>query len=95
MNLLRYGFVIAMGVQVAASLAFDKQTYKRGVLRKSLKKLRKSPLLTRELWNQLKDYNRPDFHPNDSDQTGLVDRWREELFGKNGTLNDKLAGYAA
>jgi len=95
MNLLRYGFVVGMGVQVAASLAFDKQTFKRGVLRKSLKKLRKSPLLTRELWNQLKDYNRPDFHPNDSDKTGLVDRWREELFGKNGTLNDQLAGYAA
>lgn len=95
MNLLRYGFVIAMAVQVAASLAMDKQTFKRGVLRKSLKRLRKSPLLTRELWDQLKDYNRPDFHPHDSDKTGLVDIWREELFGKNGTLNDKLAGAAA
>ncbi len=95
MNLLRYGFVIGMAVQVAASLAMDKQTFKRGVFRKSLKKLRKSPLLSRELWNQLKDYNRPDFHPNDSGHTGLVEQWREELFGKNGTLNDKLAGYAA
>jgi predicted metal-dependent hydrolase len=95
MNAMRYGFVLGMGVQVAASMAFDKETYKRGVFRKSLKRLRKSPLLTRELWNQLKDYNRPDFHPHDSDKTGLVDQWREELFGKNGTLNDKLAGYAA
>ena len=95
MNLLRYGFILGMGVQVAVSLAFDRQTYKRGVLRKSLKRLRTSPLLTRELWNQLKDYNRPDFHPSQSDHTGLVDQWREELFGKNGTLNDKLAGYAA
>jgi predicted metal-dependent hydrolase len=95
MNLLRYGFVAAIGAQVVISLAMDKKTFKRGVLRKSLKKLRTSPLLTRELWNQLKDYNRADFHPYDSDKTGLVDTWREELFGANGTLNDKLAGAGA
>jgi predicted metal-dependent hydrolase len=51
--------------------------------------------MSKKVWEQLKDYNRPDFHPNQSDQTGLVDVWREELFGKNGTLNDKLAGVAA
>jgi predicted metal-dependent hydrolase len=51
--------------------------------------------LSRKLWLQLKDYNRPDFHPSQSDHTGLVDTWREELFGTNGTLNDKLAGAAA
>ena len=95
MNFLRYGFVLAMGVQFGASMAFDKKTYKRGELRKSLKRLRKSPLMTRALWNQLKDYNRPDFHPNQSDHTGLSDKWREELFGPNGTLNNKLSGSAA
>ena len=95
MNLLRYGFVLAIGAQVVVSVAMDKKTYKRGVLRKSLKKLRKSPLLSRELWLQLKDYNRPDFHPNDSDQTGLVDTWREELFGETGSMNHMLSGAAA
>ncbi len=95
MNLLRYGFVLAIGAQVVVSVAMDKKTYKRGVLRKSLKKLRKSPLLSRELWLQLKDYNRPDFHPNDSDQTGLVDTWREELFGESGSMNHMLSGAAA
>jgi hypothetical protein len=48
------------------------------------------------LWRQLKDYNRPDFHPNDSDTTELVETWRAALFGENGTLNDKLtSGKAA
>lgn len=95
MNFLRFGFPIGIAFNVLVSLLFDKATYKPGRLRKSLKQLKKSPLLTKELWEQLKDYNRPDFHPNQSDKTGLVDQWREELFGKNGTLNDKLAGAAA
>jgi predicted metal-dependent hydrolase len=53
MNLLRYGFVIAIAAQVVVSVAMDKQAYKRGVLRKSLKKLRRSPQLSRELWAPL------------------------------------------
>jgi predicted metal-dependent hydrolase len=95
MNALRYGFPIGVAINVVISLIFDKATYKPGRLRKSLKRFRQSPLMSKKVWEQLKDYNRPDFHPNQSDQTGLVDVWREELFGKNGTLNDKLAGVAA
>jgi hypothetical protein len=41
-----------------------------------------------------KDYNRLDFHPDDSDTTELVQTWRAELFGEHGTLNDKLMGAA-
>ncbi len=48
-----------------------------------------------QLWHQLRDYNRPDFHPDDRDTTELVERWRAELFGADGTLNDKLATTAA
>ena len=33
-------------------------------------------------WAQLKDYDRPDFHPDDSDTTELVQTWRAELFGE-------------
>ena len=95
MNVLRYGFVLAMASEVAISLAFDKRTYKPGVLRKSLRRFLKSPMMSRKVWNQLKDYNRKDFHPSQSDHTGLVDKWREELFGANGTLSDKLSGVAA
>jgi predicted metal-dependent hydrolase len=93
MNVLRYGFPLAIGGQVIVSLLLDKQArrHPRQVLR-SLRRVRKSPLMSRKLWNQLKDYNRRDFHPNQSEHTGLVEQWREELFGADGTLNDKLAG---
>jgi predicted metal-dependent hydrolase len=96
MNALRYGFPVAIAGQVVVSLLLDKEARRqpRKVLQ-SLRRVRKSPLMSRKLWNQLKDYNRPDFHPNQSEHTGLVEEWREELFGKNGTLNDKLAGAAA
>jgi uncharacterized protein len=96
MNALRYGFPVAIAGQVFVGLLLDKDARRqpRKVL-KSLRRVRTSPLMSRKLWNQLKDYNRPDFHPSQSDHTGLVDEWREELFGKNGTLNDKLAGAAA
>ncbi|MEY2417388.1 MAG: uncharacterized protein QOG90_68 [Actinomycetota bacterium] len=96
MNALRFGFPIAIAAQVIVSLLLDKDARRqpRKVL-KSLRRVRKSPLLSKKLWNQLKDYNRPDFHPNQSEHTGLVAEWREELFGANGTLNDKLAGAAA
>src|SRR4051812_26211168 len=63
MNALRYGFVIGMFFQVSASLLFDRATYKPGNLRKSWRRFRKSPVLSPAIWNQLKDYNRPDFHP--------------------------------
>jgi uncharacterized protein len=95
MNFLRYGFVAFMGLQVTVSLLGDRATYRRGNLRRSWRSFRRSPLVSRALWRQLKDYNRPDFHPDDSDTTELVERWRAELFGQAGSLNDKLAGSAA
>ena len=95
MNVLRYGFVLAMTVQVMVSLAIDRETYRRGNLRRSWRRFRTSAILQRELWLQLKDYNRPDFHPDDRDTSALVERWREELFGEHGTLKDKLATTAA
>jgi hypothetical protein len=95
MNVLRYGFVGFMALQIAVSLAGDRATYRRGNLRRSLRRVLRSPLLTKELWLQLKDYNRPDFHPDDRDTDGLVEHWRHELFGPDGTLNDKLATTSA
>jgi len=95
MNALRYGFVALMVVQVGTSLLFDRATYRRGNLRRSWRRFRASPIAQRAVWDQLRDYNRPDFHPDDSDTTALVERWRAELFGEQGTLNDKLATTAS
>jgi len=36
-------------------------------------------------------YFRPGFHPNDRDTTALLATWRDELFGPNGVLREKLA----
>jgi predicted metal-dependent hydrolase len=91
MRLIRYGFVAGMTVQVMYGLAKDRETYRRGTLRKSWRKFKKSPVISRAVWNQLKEYERPGFHPDDRDTTDLVAQWRNELFGDAGTLNDKLA----
>ena len=72
MNLLTVGFIGGMVLQVGISLLTDKATFKRGNLRKSWRKFRRSPIMQRELWNQLRDYNRRDFHPDDRDTTALV-----------------------
>jgi predicted metal-dependent hydrolase len=95
MKMLRFGFVVGMTVQVLISLLLDRGTYRRGALRRSLRRVRRSPIMRRELWDQLRDYDRPDFHPDDRDTTELVTRWREELFGEHGTLSDKLVSPAA
>ena len=95
MKALRFGFVVGMAFQIVVSLLGDRKTYRRGALRRSWRKVRRSPLLSKEVWDQLRDYDRRDFHPDDRDTTELVTRWREELFGEQGTLNDKLVTTAA
>lgn len=95
MKLLRYVFVLVMVTQVVASLLGDRSTYRPGQLRQSWRRFRRSPLMSKDLWAQLRDYDRPDFHPDDRDNTELVQQWREVLFGQHGTLNDKLATSAA
>ena len=95
MNFFRYGFVVGMGLAVLVSLLGDRATYRRGNLRRSWQRVKRSPIVDPAVWAQLKDYNRPDFHPDDSDTTELVETWREALFGEHGALNDKLIGAAA
>lgn len=92
MVLMRFTFVLAMALGVGASLAGDRRTYRRGELRRSWRRFRRSPLARREVWQRLRDYDRSDFHPDDHDTEELVRRWREELFGGEGSLNDLLVG---
>lgn len=72
------------------SMAKDRNTYSPRRLWKSIRALRDNPFFTKQVWARLTDYNRPDFHPDDHDTTELLDRWREELFGKSGELTDML-----
>jgi predicted metal-dependent hydrolase len=91
MKLFRIIFVMAMVSQVTVSLFLDRATYNPRRLYRSLKKLRHSAVMQPAIWHQLRDYDRHDFHPDDRDTTALVEQWRTELFGPEGTLNDKLA----
>ena len=50
MNAMRFGFVVGMAAQVAIGLLFDRETYRRGKLRRSWRNFRKSPIVRRELW---------------------------------------------
>ncbi len=91
--MLRIFTARAVGL-TAWSLLRDRETYRRGRLRRDLAAFRKSPLLDRKRLQALLDFNRPDFHPNDHETAHLVDQWREELFGPDGTLTPHLGGSA-
>ena len=86
MKLVRYSFVIGLVIQMAASLARDRMTYRPGVLRASLRRFRRQPIVGREVWEQLKQYERRGFHPDDRPTQDLIARWREQLFGAEGQM---------
>jgi uncharacterized protein len=90
MDLTCISFLGGMSVQIVFDLLGDRSTYRRGNLRQSFRRVRDNPFFKREVWRKLRDYNRPDFHPNDHDTEALLDEWRERLFGARGTLNDRL-----
>jgi predicted metal-dependent hydrolase len=76
MQVIRFGFVVLTSILTA--------------VRTSWREFKRSPMMRKELWLQLKDYTRRDFHPDDRDTTALVEQWRDQLFGEHGTLNDRL-----
>lgn len=92
MNGITVGFLVGMTFQMALSLLGDPATYRPRTLWRSIRRFRRAPFLRRDMWRKLRDYNRPDFHPDDHDNTALVEEWRNELFGEHGSLNDHLAG---
>ncbi len=94
MNVVTFGFLVGMSIQILISLLGDRNTYRPRNLLRSLRRLRHSPFLRPEVWHRLRDFNRPDFHPDDHDTEALLERWRDELFGADGRLNDKLVGAA-
>jgi hypothetical protein len=94
MNLLTVGFLSVVVIETIRSLLGDKATFERGRLLRSWRRVRRSPFLDVKLWHHLRDYNRPDFHPDDFDSSELIARWRTDLFGEQGSLTDKLTSTA-
>jgi predicted metal-dependent hydrolase len=91
MDAITFGFIVGMSLQAAISVLADRDAYRDKNLARSLKRLKHSPFLRKEVWRQLRDYNRPDFHPDDRDTSELLAHWRDLLFGDQGSLNDLLA----
>jgi predicted metal-dependent hydrolase len=84
------GLIGLIVIATALSLLGDRSTYNPIRLVRSLLRLRHSPFLQRDVVRQLRDYTREGFHPDDHDNTALLERWTTELFGPGGTLADHL-----
>ncbi len=91
MNVITVGFIGTVVLFTAISLAKDPAARDVRRVGRNLLGLRRSPWLTRDVARRIRDYNRPDFHPDDHDATELLAEWRERLFGEQGTLVDHLA----
>jgi predicted metal-dependent hydrolase len=94
MDAVTVGFLGGVGLIVGLSLLKDRATYNPVRLVRSVRRLVRSPIISAELWRELRAYNAPGFHPSDHDATELLETWRERLFGADGALNDRMAGAA-
>jgi predicted metal-dependent hydrolase len=92
---VRKGFVVTATFLVTLSLLRDRDTYRRGVLRASWRRFKTTAFMQPKLRHVLREYDRVGFHPDDRDTSELLARWRDELFGDDGTLNDRLVGASA
>jgi len=91
MNVVTFAFLATSIGWTIVSLAKDPASRDLKRLGKSLRRLRTSPWLSKDVRRLIREYNRPGFHPNDHDSTELLAEWRERLFGAEGTLVDHLA----
>jgi predicted metal-dependent hydrolase len=92
MDVVTAGFLGGVGLIVGLSLLTDRATYNPVRLVRSFRRLLRSPIVSAELWRELRAYNQSGFHPSDRDAAELLETWRERLFGADGALNDRLAG---
>lgn len=90
MDIVTVLFLGAIVLSTAGSMLRDPASRDLRRVRRSLRRLRTSPFLQRSVLLRLRDYNRADFHPDDHDSQALLEQWRAELFGPQGTLVDHL-----
>jgi predicted metal-dependent hydrolase len=86
MKIVRYMFVIGTTVEMILSLLGDQATYHPRALVASWRRFRRHPIVSREMWERLKAYERPGFHPNERPTHDLIETWRERLFGEQGQM---------
>lgn len=83
-------FLGATSLQTLLSLLGDPSAYNPFRLFRSIADLRNSPFLSKSVIQRIKAYTQPGFHPNDFDNTELVETWTETLFGEQGKLVSHL-----
>ena len=86
MKLVRYMFVLSTTIEMIVSLLGDRDAYRPAALLRSWRRFRRQPFISRAVWDQLKEYERPGFHPNDRPTHDLIETWRERLFGESGEM---------
>jgi predicted metal-dependent hydrolase len=91
MRMVTLTFFGSVVVFTTLSLLRDRSTYNPVRLVRSLWALRRSPFLKRSLRQRLRQYNKAGFHPNDVDNSALLERWHPELFGETGQLAANMA----
>ena len=95
MKVMRWTIPI-MAVQLLVQVWMsDKAARKPGAMRASLKRFLKNPLFSKDMWEAIKDFERPGFHPDQRNTDAMLAEWSERLFGSEGELNDKLLASAA
>ena len=86
-------FIFETGVMLVISLLKDPTTWRHPLkVLRSLLRLPSQPFMSMRALKILSEYHKPGFHPNDRDTTQLIAEWRQALFGRDGELNDVLAG---
>lgn len=90
MRVIRLSFTAAVAIYSSISLLGDRATYNPVRLFRSLAALRHSPFLTRAVVRRVFAYTKPGFHPDDTDNTALLEHWTTALFGDHGALVDHL-----
>jgi predicted metal-dependent hydrolase len=86
MRLVTLTFFGSIVLFTTLSLLRDRSTYNPVRLIRSLWALRRSPFLKRAVRRRFRQYNKVGFHPNDVDNSALLERWHPELFGETGQL---------
>ncbi|MFC3966361.1 metal-dependent hydrolase [Nocardia jiangsuensis] len=83
-------FATGVVVNTTLSLLGDRAAYNPIRLVRSLAAIPHSPFLTRAVQRRVGAYSKNGFHPDDTDNTALLEYWTAELFGEEGTLVDHL-----
>ena len=86
MHVTTWHFMTGIVLGLLISLARDPSGWSPRRLAASLRSVRTSPLAAPKVVDRLRDYYRPDFHPDDHDTTALVAEWRARLTDASGSV---------